>query len=712
VLPVVSTRLAEQRGAVLLITSLALAALVFVVALVVDVANWKIHARHLQLQADAAALAGAHSLTGGSCDNTLITNDTHRYAGSDVDAGGTVRTALYNDQVAGTPPSHLHVLINSIGYYGDGSAGDNTDGAPCSTKYVDVKITETNLPWWFGAGAVSKINAHARVSLVQETSARGTLPIAVPNPLPKSAAAIFVNEGATAADGSKLVLKVVTFTHIGPSGPLDMWQSAVADIASLPPSTGVVIALSGRNALSTAGTLKDICQQNLTDCYDASNDPPSIGVSFIRGYNKSPNGTAPNPPSIHSVDMFGTGCTASFSDGTCNYELVARIDAGASFPKANQVYGANGVTMTSNADSNCALVLGPGDCWHANMTAASNTGAQPVDITWEITSGQRQIGGKLEDCKSGGGNKCTGDFGVVQRAYTTKDTPTDTRSGPLKVVRVWNCDDGSCAIPSESFPSGDPHSFRVDIGIGGTLQNATSVASPLVVLRVKATSSQALNCDPDPGSNLKTELANGCRPTYVPNTGTPDCSTLGKSALWASAQPWSCIAVSTGAQPNDIAAGLNQRIHLDDKASTCEPDGLFAGDPAANGHNNWWMFNPSDPTGNDGFPAGDRRVLDAYITTYGAFSHVDGTSGSVPIVTFGHFYVTGYTAAHGSGFNNPCQSSPPTNYSGTHPDDPVPNDDSGLIVGRFIYYVDRVGGDGTAPCDPTGISACVIVMTK
>jgi hypothetical protein len=42
----------------------------------------------------------------------------------------------------------------------------------------------------------------------------------------------------------------------------------------------------------------------------------------------------------------------------------------------------------------------------------------------------------------------------------------------------------------------------------------------------------------------------------------------------------------------------------------------------------------------------------------------------------------------------------------------VPNSDSGLIVGRFIYYLDKIGGDGTAPCDPTSINACVIVMTK
>jgi hypothetical protein len=708
---VIASRLHDEQGGVLLITSVALAALIFVVALVIDVANWKAHARHLQLQADAAALAGAHSLTGGSCDNTLISNDTHKYSGSDVDSGGTVRAALYNDQLGGTAPSHMHVLINSAGYYGDSGAGDNTDsnGAPCAAKYVDVKITETDLPWWFGAGLVRKISAHARVSLLQESSANGTLPVAIPNPLPNSAAAIFVNEGATAGDGSKLILSdpngKLMLTEVGMSGALDTWTTAVSNDISLPPSTGVVIALSGRNTLSLTGTLRDICEQPLTDCYDATNDPATLGVSYVRGYNASAGGTAPNPPTIHSVQLFGTGCTANFSNGTCSYDLVARIDAGAGFPKANQIYGANGVTMTSSTDPNCAFVAGPGDCWHANMTAAGNSGAQTVDITWEITSGQRQIAGKLEDCKSGGGNKCTGDFGVVQRAYTANDQT----SGPLKAVNVWNCDVASCADNAQSYPTG-PHKFKVDIGIGGTLQNATSVASPLVVLRVRSQANQALDCDPG-YTNLKDELANGCRPTYVPNTGSPDCSTLGTSALWATNQPWSCIAVSTGQQPNQVAAGLNKRIHGDEQATTCEPDGAFAGDPAALGHNNWWMFNPADPSGNDGFPPGDPRILNAYITTYGAFSHVNGTSGSVPVIAFGHFYVTGYTG-QGGGFNNPCQSSPPSNYSGTHPDDPVPNDDPGLIVGRFIYYVDRLGGDGTVTCNPSSINACVIVMTK
>jgi hypothetical protein len=730
VLPVVANRLAEQRGAVLLITSVALTALVFVVGLVVDVANWKIHARHLQLQADAAALAGAHSLGGGACDNTLISNDTRRYAGSDVDAGGAVRTALYNNQVGGTSPSHMHVLINSAGYFADAGAGDGTDpnGVPCSSKYVDVKVTETDLPWWFGAGIVRKINAHARVALVQETSASGTLPIAIPNPLPRSAAAIFINEGATASDGSKAVITAIPFSHVGSATPgsLDTWQTDTAGTQVTVPSsgaTGVVIALSGRNSLSLTGTLQNICQQPLTDCYDGGTDPPSRGASFIRGYNNTAGGTAPNPPTIHSVDLVGLGCadTPYFSEGTCNFELLARIDAGTGFPKAQQVYGANGVTMTSSADTNCALVFdpsGPGDCWHANMTAPSNTGAYPIDITWEIQGGQRQIGNKLENCSTSNGNKCTGDFGVVQRAYTTKDA----LSGPLKRVRVFFCNP-SCTKPDiQSFPTGAQPKLMVSIGIGGTLQNATSVATPPVALRVRSQANQALDCDPNL-SNLKAELAQGCGPTYVPNTGTPDCSTIIPTSYWGwppQTQSWSCIAVSTGSQPNQVAAGLNQRIHGTDKPTACEADGTYSGDgithfnggdPAALGHNNWWMFNLSDPSGNDGFPAGDPRILNAYITTYGAFSHVNGSSGSVPITGFGHFYVTGYTG-QGGGFNNPCQSSPPSNYTGMHPDDPVPNDDPGVIVGRFIYYVDKVGGDGSTPCDPSSINACVIVMTK
>jgi Putative Flp pilus-assembly TadE/G-like len=692
-------RLGEERGAVIAVVAFALLALVLTVAFVVDVANWKVHKRHLQLQADAAALAAAHSLTLGACSDTNIIADAHRYGGPDASGAAS----LYNAQVGGTPASKMHILVNSSGYYGDAGAGN---GSPCADGYVDIKATETDLPWFLGfGGLVPKINAHARVSLLQEGSANGTLPIAVPNPLPTVAAAIFINEGTGAILGKEIL------NPLPPSGSLSLYGSGTTGLplVTVAAHTGVVIALSGKPAVSfsLAGTLADICDQALTDCYDATSDPATTGLSFIRGYSNSGSGAQPNEPILRSVELFPTGACVSpyFSDGTCTYDLVARIDAGTAgqLPKANQIYGANGVTLDSSTDDNCLLVAGSDACWHGTLTLPANSGPQDITITWAETAGC--LDGPCSDnharqCKTGNGNKCTGTFGIAQRAFSA----TNPRSGPIKYVDVCTFDlDASCTqIHDQSYPTGDQHRFAVTIGIGGILRNATSSAEPPVLLRIKSQTGQSLDCDPG-YQNLKTELAHGCRPTYEPNTGTPDCSITNTNTLWAMNQPWHCVAVNTGRQPNDVPAGLNLRILLNDKPppNSCPPLGQ-------NGHNNWSMFDPNyvpsagDTRGQDGFPIGDRRILNAYLTTYGAFSHVNGTSGSVPVIGFGHFYVTGWYG-QGGGFDNPCQGAG---------DDPVPNNDTGLIVGHFIRYIDSVGGDGTVACDPSSINACVLVMTK
>ncbi|TMK71889.1 MAG: hypothetical protein E6G50_04990, partial [Actinobacteria bacterium] len=322
------TQVRDERGSVIVIVALALFAMTMTVAFVVDIASFFEHQRHLQLQADSAALAGAHSFSIGGCSDTQINNNTRDYGGSAVDNYPTnpphVYTARFNYQVSGTDPSSLYLLVNSSGYYGDTGAGNNTDsnGSPCTAKYVDVKLTETHLPWYLGfGGIVNKISAHARVALVQESTSNGALPIAVPNPLPTSAAAIFINEG----DGS--IIDVKPLAHVGPSGSLDMWSNAGNPASVTIPSSGqasVVIALSGRQTMSLAGTLANICDQNLTDCYDSSADPPVRGLTFIRGYSASGSGTQPNPPILRSVELFNVNCanTPYFSNnaGNCTYE--------------------------------------------------------------------------------------------------------------------------------------------------------------------------------------------------------------------------------------------------------------------------------------------------------------------------------------------------------------------------------------------------------
>jgi hypothetical protein len=554
------------------------------------------------------------------------------------------------------------------------------------------------------------------------------MPIAVPNPKPSSAAAIFINE----ATGG--VLGWTRLDDAGVSGSLQMYSTLFSDAAcpgGTPASmqvathTSVVIALSGRSCLALSGlTLAQICQQSLTDCYDASADPPAQGLSYIRGFNPNGSGAQPNPPLLRTVELIpSAGCPngAYFSNNTtgCLYDIYARIDTG-NLPNANVIIMANNsIQLFSENGANCDNLnqTGVGGCWHAQTTLPAGSGPNNIKMSWEEISGCLDATPCTDKnatvCKSGNGNKCKGDFEngtTVQRAYSARTADTGFSSGPIKIVKVYKCDgDPTCSqADRQSFPVDSTHTFAVTVGVAGVLRNATDTSSPLVVLRVRSSANQALDCDNGSDrTNLKDELWLGCRPTYVPNTGTPDCSTIGTSALWSSPQPWSCIAVSTGAQPNQVAAGLNERLYNgNDKPTVCP-------DPGKLGHNNWFMFNLSDPTGNDGFPAGDPRILNAYITTYGAFSHVNGTSGSVPIVGFGHFYVTGYTG-QGGGFDNPCYPGPPANYNNpaNYPDDRVPNDDPGLIVGRFIYYVDTVGGDGQTICDPSSIFACVAVMTK
>jgi hypothetical protein len=78
----------------------------------------------------------------------------------------------------------------------------------------------------------------------------------------------------------------------------------------------------------------------------------------------------------------------------------------------------------------------------------------------------------------------------------------------------------------------------------------------------------------------------------------------------------------------------------------------------------------------------------------------------VTVEDFAFFYITGWTA-QGNGFSNPCQKP-------NQGDDPVPNNDPGLIVGHFIKYVATLnsGGGGPTLCDPNGFSGCVGVLTN
>ena len=181
----------RESGAVLVMVGLWLPVLAVLLSFVIDVGNWFEHKRHLQMQADSAALAGGGVFAYPGCDPATVSSTAHAYGGE-----------TYNAQIGGTAPADVHMLINSSTFYGQAAPVDTTVSTadPCTAQMVDVKLTETDLPWFLKVGnVVPFINAHARVSILQIDSQAGALPVGVPDVNPRRVAVTFIDESNNGA---------------------------------------------------------------------------------------------------------------------------------------------------------------------------------------------------------------------------------------------------------------------------------------------------------------------------------------------------------------------------------------------------------------------------------------------------------------------------------------------------------------------------------
>jgi len=665
-------RAVDERGATLVLFAVWLPVLAIFLTFVLDVGNWFEHRRHLQMQADAGALAGGGRFNAcfvGASGGTLVSDTARQYAGDPTYSGTS-----YNAQIGGTNRGPVSLLINSKTYpdprAGDPAPDDTVEQPPCTAEMVDVKLSESNLPLFFGLvpglPVLPRVHGHARVEIRTLSSAKGTLPVGVPDVNPTIGRIQFLDES-----NGNAVLGSAPLTNQGFNGGLDVWDNSAAPI-SLNVSTdriGVRVILGGGPSTT--------CGDPLVSCFDQ--------VLFVQGWSSSGNAVQPNPPLARSVSLFNGSCTDPyFTSATtaCTVGVRATVDfgTGATNPTLPKASGGVGATLSATINGTTQPLTYDGATRTWVSTGAANfftinpqAGPLPVTLNWAETSGTE--GGNT--CKTGNGNKCAGTFTNDQRIFSA----SNGASGPIKLAQVW--EGGSFWV--DSLQRGTTHNLVVKIGITASLGNATSVSDPVVSMRVVGGSlNQSLDCDPN-YSKLKDELAFGCRPLYTKNTGTACPGS--PNTLWGSPEPWPCVAVQTGSATNQVPEGMNMRILGAPKPSTCPPAGAL-------GHNNWSMF--------PNFPEGDPRITQVFLTPFGSFSGSGSTT--VPVTNFATFYVTGWTG-QGSGFSNPCQG---------NGDDPVPNNDAGYIVGHFIKYIDSLntGGGGPALCDFTAFGACVAALTK
>jgi hypothetical protein len=659
-------KLLDERGAILVMAAVWMLSAITLVTFVVDVGHWFEHKRHLQLQADAGAFGGGGGFNGcvaataaqradpASAANTTIENAARKYAGDT----NTIATAL-NPQV--TNRSNVTVLLNSTKYANQTGAANNSDpaGPPCAAKFLDVKATDANLPWFFRSSLVPAINAHARVSALAITTLSGSLPIAVQDVNPLEVAALFVDENSPdVVVASKKLTNHGAQTLNGKT--VTEWDNigAPASVNISHPNNGVIIALSGITSWSlTSNSVSTICAQLFVTCYGI-NGTSYTGLEFIHGYPTTGTGSA-TAPIVRDVNLYNQGCTDASGpyfllNGGCTVGVHAKINFGAvpNPPGAQVKVGGLGCPNGGQNPKGCPMTYNAATgYWDMNgssyPTIDAAADAVPVNLNWATTAS---------------GNNTT-PLSTVARPWSASDN-----SGPIWYAQVR---EGGTSANSLAYGA---HNLEVAIGIGGNLANASSAADPTVILRFAsgaASNSGGLDCDTQYNSDH--EFQYGCETAYSLNPGV---------ACTAANTPPYCIPVQTGNFTGQLRSGMNAR---------------FAGCP----RNNW-----IPPVGG-GLPTiqdGDKRLIPLIITSYGAFAHNGNTR--VPVVNFGAFYVTGWD----QGNSGPC-----TTTGAPNGNEPFPGTGSsnGDIWGHFYKYVGNFPGGTTGgiTCDFNTFGLCTVQLT-
>lgn len=654
----------EQRGAVMVFFALFAPVAVLFLSFVIDVGNWFDHARHLQLEADAGALAAAQGFQ--PCNNTAIYAAAGQYAGAasvTTPAGGSVAAGapLYNQQFGGTSQANIHELVNSPTYYNQASPLDGSVSTtdPCAAGMVDVKLTETNLPWYFRLLSVPYINAHARVQIVRETSAGGMEPLAVAQTAPVAARAYFVNEDKSSEVLASVALEQTSTNAQGQGVWSDAKGAPVAVAINKTNTTtahiGVVIALSG-NANHTK------CGETYVQCFDEKTGP----LLHIAGYSKEGKGTV-TAPLARRVALTPVTCTDGYfssSTSACAFTVSAAIDYGST--------NTHGVTITpvvkGTKEKEALAYNASTGLWTGSATLAPTSGSNEVSLLLQCNP-------KAKESACAAESKSTeATIADVHRIYAAN---WEHNSGTI--AGAWISEGGlpdanSFEVCEAADGNSCTHQLTVTIDVGGSLEVAAGFGDPLRHLRWEGEQGVRTGCPPPAlpsGSEYRETLEKGCPGTYAINTTNPECA--------VNTSPYECLTVGlSGKDVGPTQQGIDERIENKPGTHFYCP-------------NNW------QNTNNNGvpiIPSNDSRVVQVFVIPYGTVD-AEGRSTlgreEVPIQNFAAFYVTGFPG-------DKCESDPKTGNA--------------EIVGHFIEYVNPLGVGGEGKCVASSIGECVAVLTR
>jgi putative Flp pilus-assembly TadE/G-like protein len=645
--------LRTEEGGILVLVGLLMPALVLLIAVVVEIGNWYVHKRHLQIQVDAAALAAGQEFAGclrssggtveSNMESVALDYGGRRWNAQVGSPGSAGAVTLWFQRNAFPPPASPPAPETDV--------AEGQDA--CTSAMFDVKATEAGIPHLFNIPLLpTNVHAHARVQLRQLTELKGLLPVAVPDVRFNYAFATFIDESTGNPPSGCPGTCTIQLQKSGVSGGEQYWATPAAlNVPITSAHIGVRLRLvAGPNPGAACDTL-------YTECYDALS---SNGVVHIRGWS------AGSGVSLQNAWLLGGSCVpdAYFAKADCpsGAGVQAEVDLG-DHPVSGTGITANVWATVDGGGAKYQLTKGAGTTGLITWTLLSGLplagpGAHQVSLSWDWAQTSGTWHGFT--CSTSGGNKCkdNGTFGYVQRGYVA----SLDGSGPVHLVKVG--ESGISTGGANSFRIGTSHSLEVTITTTGNLAVQSQATDPVIYLRVTGSRNQSIDCDPDI-SNLRDEIAKGCDKTYEINQ-TFDCPAYNE--LWGTPQPWDCVKTQTGGAVGQVEKGMQDRI--------------LGGSNSCTAPVNW-----------PNYGVDDRRIVPLLITPFGSFS---GSGNTVmPVIDFGAFYVMGWNG-------DPC----PGAVS-------VPK---GYIAGHFIKYIPRnPNGSGDTACfltDPTQLTPCAAVMTR
>ncbi|HUP33479.1 MAG TPA: Tad domain-containing protein [Gaiellaceae bacterium] len=589
-----AARLAEERGSVVALFGLMVPVLLLFFMLVIDVGNWFVHKQHLQMQADAAVLAGGAEF--GDCFSpdpatAAAANDTIKAAATAY-AGNAAST--YNFQVGGGAPS-VTTLFNSKTFFIPGPGPDDTEtDEPCDTPslMLDVKQTEADVPYILGAlldfvvpgstTVVPAINARARVQLKKATIVQGSLPLAVPDVDPKYVTATFVDESA----GGALLAGPIALTKGAAAGGLNYWEGTGSVTVPADVKVGVRIGLGGLSGTCAA--------DNGTGgtgyvCYDYSD--AKIGLVAIRGVGSGGTVAAPKPRVWATTTCASTGGPFFSPEDVASPATTCPASVQVVMESAEAIDPGQVLLFNAIADGgglkkvSAPLIYDAASGYWTTgyvYNVPVDGGAVDVSLEWRYEGGTKQT------------------YSNVQRIYSA----SEETSGPVKALSLSS---PTGTLGSPYALSAGTHTVTVTVGIEGSLD--LSSTDETVMLRLTGGSrTSAVACDGTGAAEFKESIINGCETPYQINPVgyCPDPD--------PPPGPADCVPTKTGTTAGPTLQGLDERF------AAC-PD------------NNWPDYDVKT----------DPRVVKLMITDFSAL----GGSGTteVPVTNFAAFYITGWTGS-------------------------------------------------------------------